>query len=175
MKENKFDLVVDKESEIPIYRQVSHEITKMIQKGILSYGDKLPPERDLAKQLGTARGTVTKAYDHLAKNDVIEIIQGSGCFVAKGQYVLLEGEKTKAIELITANIELLERHAFSHKEIKTLFNLVMMERENELSKVKIALVDCNPEALTIFFKQLNYITKGIIDLFLLEDIFRYPR
>ncbi len=170
-----FSFSIDKEGNTPLYRQISHQIITMIHDGVLSYGDKLPPERELAEALGTARGTVTKAYAHLASNNVIEVVQGRGCFVSKEQDVMLEGEKKRAIDVIADMVIKLEGEKFSHKEISTLFNLVMMERERLLEKLKVAFVDCNPEGLSIFRDQLSYITKSPIDLYLLDEIYRYPR
>lgn len=166
---------IDKDGKTPLYRQISHKIITMLHNGELLPGEKLPAEREFAELLGTARGTVTKAYAHLSNNKVIELVQGRGCFVSKNQNVILEGEKERAIEIITTMVDSLEQENFSHKEIETLFGLVMMERAKSMEKLKIAFVDCNPEGLSIFRDQLSYITKTSIDLFLLEDIYRYPR
>ena len=57
----------------PAYTQIVHYIETSIKTNKLRPGDKLPPERDLAEQLGTARGTVKKAYEEL---DVITSSRG---------------------------------------------------------------------------------------------------
>ena len=50
--------------------------------GRLSPGDRLPPTRALATQLGVARGTVAAAYDRLAAEGFLEARTGAGTFVS---------------------------------------------------------------------------------------------
>lgn len=163
-------IVIDKENDSPIYKQVADQITAMVDRGTLKTGDKLPPERELAAQIGSARGTITKAYEELERNKVIEVIQGSGSFVSRGQEVIEEGRKEKAIKLIDELLTNLESMKFTYREISTFINIRMMEREKGMKKVRIAAVDCNPEALSIFKKQLSYISNLEFSRFLLEDI-----
>ena len=65
----------------PAYTQIVHYIETSIKTNKLRPGDKLPPERELAEQLGTARGTVKKAYEELGRKGLIEAAQGRGSFV----------------------------------------------------------------------------------------------
>jgi GntR family transcriptional regulator/MocR family aminotransferase len=48
----------------------------------LGAGDRVPATRDLAGQLGVARGTVTAAYDRLTAEGFLESRPGSGTYVA---------------------------------------------------------------------------------------------
>ena len=48
----------------------------------LAAGDRVPATRDLAAQLGVARGTVTAAYDRLTSEGFLESRPGAGTFVA---------------------------------------------------------------------------------------------
>ncbi|MCP3962194.1 MAG: GntR family transcriptional regulator [bacterium] len=67
--------------ELPIYRQIMHQITDAIAGGRLSRGDKLPSQRDLAEQLVISPLTVKKAYDELEREGVIETRRGRGTFI----------------------------------------------------------------------------------------------
>jgi GntR family transcriptional regulator/MocR family aminotransferase len=49
--------------------------------GRLAAGDRVPASRDLARQLGVARGTVTVAYDRLVAEGFLESRPGAGTFV----------------------------------------------------------------------------------------------
>jgi GntR family transcriptional regulator / MocR family aminotransferase len=49
--------------------------------GRLAAGDRVPATRDLARQLGVARGTVTVAYDRLVAEGFLESRPGAGTFV----------------------------------------------------------------------------------------------
>ena len=62
------------------------QLREMIQRGELRPGDRLPPERDLAKQFGVSRPTLRAAIRSLAAVGVLQARQGAGTFVvtAKG-------------------------------------------------------------------------------------------
>ena len=68
-------------SDGPIYRQLADQVLAGVKAGLLKPGDRLPTERELAAQLGVARGTVRKAYRELADNNLVQVIQGSGVYI----------------------------------------------------------------------------------------------
>jgi DNA-binding transcriptional regulator YhcF (GntR family) len=171
----RLELVLDKGKKTPVYRQVIEQITQLVQKGELAAGEKLPPERELAKELGTSRGTITKAYERLAANKIVSITQGSGTFVSSNQNVMMEDRKDRAVSLIKELIVDLEREKFTHQEIGTLFHLLLMEREELCAGFTIAAVDCNPEALAVFEEQLRHLSNIRIVKFLLADVLSDPR
>lgn len=53
-----------------------------IADGALAHGDRLPPHRELAYQLGIGLGTVTKAYAALERRGLVQSVRGRGMFVA---------------------------------------------------------------------------------------------
>src|SRR5262244_1121251 len=55
----------------------------MIHRGELRPGDRLPPERDLAKVLGVSRPTLRAAIRSLAAVGVLQSKQGAGTFVVE--------------------------------------------------------------------------------------------
>lgn len=88
---------IDKNDDMPVYRQIIEKITQAVKDGDLRSGDRLPPERDLSLQLEVARGTVKKAYEKLAASKIIEMAQGRGSFISAEQDVLGEGRKTEQL------------------------------------------------------------------------------
>ena len=50
---------------VPLYRQLYDEFRAAILEGRLKAGNKLPPTRELAIELGISRNTVMAAYDQL--------------------------------------------------------------------------------------------------------------
>ena len=58
-------------------------LRQAILDGRLARGDRVPATRDLAGQLGVARGTVTSAYDRLVAEGFLESRTGSGTFVTE--------------------------------------------------------------------------------------------
>src|SRR5207342_3531710 len=56
-------------------------VREAVVDGRLAAGDRVPATRDLARQLGVARGTVTVAYDRLVAEGFLETRPGAGTFV----------------------------------------------------------------------------------------------
>ena len=52
--------------------QIVDGITRLVHGGHLSPGDRLPPSRTLARELGTTRGTVVGAYEVLLSSGVLD-------------------------------------------------------------------------------------------------------
>lgn len=67
----------------PLYVQVEEILTRRIASGDWRRpGELLPPEPELAQELGVSHGTVRKALDALERRRLIERRQGRGTFVA---------------------------------------------------------------------------------------------
>lgn len=62
-------------------RKLIDAIRISIENGSLKPGDRLPSQRELAKQLGLAIGTVTKAYTEAARTKLVSTEVGRGTFV----------------------------------------------------------------------------------------------
>lgn len=73
---------LDSNSAAPLYRRLTNGIRKAIEQGVLSPDDALPPERDLAQNLGVSRVTVRKAVGKLVEEGLLVQRQGAGTFVA---------------------------------------------------------------------------------------------
>src|SRR5690349_1143512 len=57
-----FALQIDRKVATPIGEQIYANLRRAIMEGVLKPGARLPSGRDLATQLGVARGTVRSAY-----------------------------------------------------------------------------------------------------------------
>jgi DNA-binding FadR family transcriptional regulator len=64
-----------------LYRQIADQIAALIEKGEYGAGARLPPERDLAKQLGVSRPSVREALIALEVEGYVEVRVGSGVYV----------------------------------------------------------------------------------------------
>jgi DNA-binding FadR family transcriptional regulator len=64
-----------------LYRQIADQITALIEKGEYTAGARLPPERDLARQLGVSRPSVREALIALEVEGYVEVRVGSGVYV----------------------------------------------------------------------------------------------
>jgi GntR family transcriptional regulator len=66
----------------PLYRQIKGLITASLQSGEWKPGDMLPSEFELAARYKVSQGTVRKAIDELAQENLVLRRQGKGTFVA---------------------------------------------------------------------------------------------
>jgi DNA-binding transcriptional regulator YhcF (GntR family) len=75
-------LSVDPERALPVYEQVREQIKRMVASGTLRVGAQLPTIRQLATDLGLAKGTIERAYELLEADAVIETKGRKGTFVS---------------------------------------------------------------------------------------------
>ena len=78
-------ITIDKSDKTPVYLQIAGQIKESIYAGIIPDGYVLPSERALSAEIGVHRNTVTKAYDELKTEDIIESVQGKHCRVSFGR------------------------------------------------------------------------------------------
>lgn len=64
--------------------QVVNHVRSLIENGTLQAGDKLPPERELARTLKISRASLRTGIGYLAAMGVMKIRHGIGTFVAEG-------------------------------------------------------------------------------------------
>jgi DNA-binding FadR family transcriptional regulator len=64
-----------------LYRQIADQIAALIERGEYAVGERLPPERDLAKQLGVSRPSVREALIALEVEGYVDVRVGSGVYV----------------------------------------------------------------------------------------------
>lgn len=68
-------------TDLPKYMRTARLLIREISSGRLLDGEKLPPERYMASDLGIAVGTLRKALDDLVAKGLLERVQGSGNYI----------------------------------------------------------------------------------------------
>src|SRR5215831_20987563 len=66
----------------PLYQQIKGLILQSLQAGEWKPGEPIPSEIDLAARFRVSQGTVRKAIDELAAENLVVRRQGKGTFVA---------------------------------------------------------------------------------------------
>jgi GntR family transcriptional regulator len=80
----------------PIYRQLRDRVVAMILDGILKQGDALPSVRQVAADFQLNPITVSKAYQELVDDQLVEKRRGLGMYVAEGaRNALLHSERER--------------------------------------------------------------------------------
>lgn len=80
----------------PIYRQLQQRVVAMILDGVLTEGDPLPSVRQVAADYQVNPLTVSKAYQELVDQQLVEKRRGLGMFVVEGaRATLLKSERER--------------------------------------------------------------------------------
>jgi GntR family transcriptional regulator len=70
---------------LPIYQQITEQISREISAGLLIDGERLPTERDMAKRYGVAVRTLRKSLAQLTQMGLLIRRQGSGNYIRKNE------------------------------------------------------------------------------------------
>ncbi len=125
-----------------LYRQIADQLRALIDAGEFALGSRLPPERDLALQLGVSRPSVREALIALEVEGLVEVRMGSGIYVqpeppaartaqaaatATGESPL---ETIRARQLIESELAALAAERMSAAQVKGLREaLALMKRD----------------------------------------------
>ncbi|SFN14729.1 GntR family transcriptional regulator [Dokdonella immobilis] len=111
----------------PIYRQLRDRVVAMILDGVLKQGDALPSVRQVAADFQINPITVSKAYQELVDENLVEKRRGLGMYVTEGaRSALLKSERERflteewpplhaRLERMGLDLETLIKHAPKHE------------------------------------------------------------
>lgn len=96
-------------NSLPVHQQIGEMLIREIAAGRMVDGEKLPPEREMAAELGVAVGTLRKALADLEEKGLLERVQGSGNYVRSrpdvaSVYAMFRLELVEGGGLPTANV-----------------------------------------------------------------------
>lgn len=99
---------------LPLYQQIAELLIRDIAAGRLIDGERLPPERDMAANMGIAVGTLRQALKSLTEKGLLDRVQGSGNYIrakadAASVYALFRLERVEGGGLPTARVLSVER------------------------------------------------------------------
>jgi len=129
---------------------VAQRLMDLLSEGILRPGDKLPPERDLARQLRVGRTTVREVLKMLTMSGILEAKRGDGTYVRRDFRDFLTRQIHWPILL-------------SHHEV----NMIAEVREGlEVKAARLASIRATPEELEeiAVYKKMAQIDGRDIDL-----------
>lgn len=64
-----------------VYQEIVQQITRGIEQGELKFGDRLPPEREMAERFQVSRPVIREALCALEMAGIIEVRHGQGSYV----------------------------------------------------------------------------------------------
>ena len=112
------DLLVglDKEGEEAVHRRLAKLLAAAIRRGELGPGERLPPVRQVAAELGVNFNTVARGYRLLADQGLVESRRGRGTTVADHE---AGSEPSVVLERMTAAyLERVYRQGFGPQEVR---------------------------------------------------------
>ncbi len=84
-------------SDVPIFRQIMHQIQRAVAARSVRVGEQLPPVRALAEKLIVNPNTIARAYQELIREGLLESRSGRGVFVAERRQVFSRAEQTRRL------------------------------------------------------------------------------
>lgn len=126
-----------------LYRQIADQIRGLIKSGEFQAGARLPPERDLAKQLGVSRPSVREALIALEVEGLVEVRIGSGIYVlANGSSV---AEAANESDAPAGPFELLRARYVVESECAAL--AARSAKKSQVEAIEAALAEMEREHL----------------------------
>lgn len=136
--------------------QVVAHVRRLIDRGALGPGARLPPERDLAAQVGVSRPTVRAGLRTLAALGVVRSRRGSGTYIP-------EGPPTLGVEALSFLAAL---HKFSGDNVHEVRRIL------EVGAAGLAAERATPEQLATLADEVTGLFASLNDrqVFLVHDI-----
>lgn len=150
------NITIDKKNGIPLYIQVKGQIMFLIKKGTLRIVYKMPTERELAKQLGVSRNTISTAYNDLENNGVLKSIRGKGTFVAEEVTSWKNDDyRKKLYKFVDLALEESLECGITLEDFLEMVTERVNEKKNVIGKMTSAFIECNEEQAKMFSKEIT--------------------
>jgi len=94
-------LWVDTDDPTPPYEQLRRQLEQAVRSGAVPAGDRLPPIRQLARDLGLAAGTVARTYRELEQAGLVSAARGGGTRVCANLAVSPPARRRAELDALT--------------------------------------------------------------------------
>ena len=120
------NILIDENSNEPIYKQIVDQIKKAVASGDLPVGTQLPSIRQIANEAEVNPNTVAKAFKILERDQVILSKGFRGSFIkSNADDHLNENMQSKVEQELQAAVEKLRKFGAIDSEIRNSFNSIM--------------------------------------------------
>ena len=105
----------------PIYRQLRDRVVALVMEGTYAEGEAIPSVRQVSSEYQINHLTVSKAYQELVDEGLVEKRRGVGMFVISGaREMILESERNKFLtDELPALVERLRQLGISTEQLLT--------------------------------------------------------
>lgn len=101
----------------PIYEQIIDQVKKMIVRGELEPGGKLPSQRDMAKMIEVNPNTIQRAYREMEVLELVETRRGKGTFVKEDESMFVNIKNEMARDAASKFVKEMKSLGYTTEEI----------------------------------------------------------
>jgi len=128
---------VDPHSGVPIFRQLMDQVKLNIASGVLKPGDELPSIRSLSVPLGVNPMTISKAYNLLVHDDVLERRPGKPLVVADlGQGEIADRRLEQLRESLRSSVALVRQLDLDATEAVEIYRKLLADSGPDQGETK---------------------------------------
>ncbi|MDF4893320.1 FadR/GntR family transcriptional regulator [Vibrio parahaemolyticus] len=129
-----------------LYIKIAKDVLEQIKRGLISVGDRIPPERKLSDDLGVSRTVIREAMVYLELMGVAEIRKGSGVYIINQEPLhfpndlpdITPYEVTEARRVLESQLAAIAAEKASEKIIGELEEcVVLMENAKRFSRPEL--------------------------------------
>ena len=160
------NIVLSRESDVPLRAQLALQIEVAIVTGQLEPGRKLPSVRELARRLKLHHNTVAAAYNDLARRGLIESRRGSGIYVSKHGRVRTPEEAHEIHELIASFLEIARARGYTAKAIREAVEAWLQRQPPD----HVLLVEPAPDVRAVLAHELRMSLPCRVEAVALSDL-----
>ena len=91
-------LKIDPADPRPIWRQIEEGVRHLVAVRALPAGEMVPSVRDLARDLQVNPATVSRAYQRLTDDGVLQVRRGEGTFVSERPPAMPKKERSRQLD-----------------------------------------------------------------------------
>lgn len=129
-------LTIDAKDAVPIWKQIEQGVRRLVASRALRPGSVVPSVRDLARDLRVNPMTVSKAYQRLTEQGVLEVRRGEGTYVAAGPPTVPAAERARtlhaaAVRLVSVAATLGATREEAAGAVRSAWDVIVAKRGGE--------------------------------------------
>lgn len=149
------DILLEKKEGLPYYVQLKNILRSKIQSGEWK-SRRIPPVRQVAKELGISINTVLRAYTELKQEGILTGAVGKGTFITTTpQDLKKQNRQTLLKKVIEHALEEALSLEFTLEEFEQAVHGYVKEKLEMIQKVRLSFIECNIEQLLYFTNHLE--------------------
>lgn len=146
---------LDRDSGLPLYLQISHQLMYEIESGIIKKGDKLRSTRMLASDLKVALLTVDKAYRWLKSRGVVASQRGIGWTVAVSMETSSNKQRVRMAKFVDESINAAVDRGFDPMAFAQAVVRRAAASARRIPARRLVFIECHPEYVSDYIAALE--------------------